>query len=1308
VRDNDKELKPIIVEPAARRQGAAGTGPEEEGVGDELRESQDMYRTLFDTMAQGVIYQAADGRIISANPAAEAILGVSLGEIQGPTSMDPSWRAIHEDGSAFSGDTHPAMVALKTGTPVSNVVMGVHNPRCDEYRWISVNAVPQFRAGESQPCQVYTTFDDITEYRRVAQALQERSQQLELLNRAGQIFNSTLDLSTILATVLEEVRHLVEVTICSVWLVDPQTGELVCHQATDPGKEIARGWRLLPGVGIAGWAAEHHQSLIVPDAQVDQRHYKDLDRITGLVSRSMLAAPLLVREELIGVLEAIDERPDRFDASHLTLLELVAASAATAVDNARLLLTQREQWELAEALATAAAVVNSSLEIDDVLDRILGQVERVVAGDTFNIMLVAGYMTRIVRSRGYEQLGVADLMPTEEIPIASYPSLLKMLTTGESVLISDTMNSSDWVPPQGREWRRSYVGSPISVDGRVVGFLNVNGTRPGQFGPADVQRLSSFANYAATAIENARLFEQTQQEIIERMQAEMALRESEERFRRLSEASEEGVAIHDRGIIADANGALATMFGYRLAEMMATRLERYLTQESWKAVCPNLATGFERPHEVVGIRKDGSTFPCEMEGKPYQYRSKTLNVAILRDITERKRNEEELRRRAAQQEALNAIIAAAAAASDLAELLDVILAHTLRATELEMGAIWTGGQYATRGVLSEIGMTLAQAAQTTASDFPVSHIVEDWHELEADDALVAIRKVMARSDIRASLTVPILVDNRRIGGLCLAATEARTWSAEEIALAEAIGKQLGAAAERLRLLGEIRKQAQRMQKIIDTVPEGVLLLDGEGQVMLANPVGEDNLASLAEAGVGDTLRHLGGRPLAELLTPPPEGLWHEIETDATPPKVFEMVARPVESTPENPSWVLVLRDVTQERQVEQQTRRQERLAAVGQLAAGIAHDFRNIMAVITLYTQMLVLMPELSPEVVRRLRTVEHQAKRAGDLIQQILDFSRRSVFERIPVDLLPLLKEHVELLGRTLPESVEISLVSQPSASGCDDQNEYMVFADPTRIQQVIMNLALNARDAMPSGGELRIELGRLRIEKAKDAPLPGMEAGAEGWVSIQVVDNGEGVSPEALPHIFEPFFTTKSAGGGTGLGLAQVYGIVKQHEGHIDVTSEQGRGTIFTIYLPALSVSGPRSGVQAAEALVRGKGQTLLVVEDNPVTRKALVESLEQLNYRVLEAENGRIALELYEQYGRQISLVLSDLVMPSMGGKALVQALREQDPGLPVVFLSGHPRVDTARELEEVGVADWLQKPPSLENLAQVVGQALNGGC
>jgi two-component system cell cycle sensor histidine kinase/response regulator CckA len=1145
-----------------------------------------------------------------------------------------------------------------------------------------------------------------SEHRRVQEALEQRNRQLELLYRASQAFGSTLDLDQVFDTILEEIRRLLEVTICSVWLADPETGELVCRQASDPGRKIVRGWRLSPGVGLAGWAARTGEKVLVPDAQVDERHYKEIDRLTGLTSRSVLAVPMQTREGMKGVLEVIDERADRFDGADLTVLELVATSAATAIDNAQLLQAQSERGELAEALATAAAIVSSSLEMDQVLDRILAQVQRVVAGDTFNVMLVEEDRVRIVRSLGYEQAGAERLMPTEAIPVDRYPSLHRMMHTGQAVLIPDTMASSEWVRRHGREWRRSYVGAPISVENRVVGFLNVNGTHPGQFGPGDAQRLSVFANYAAAAIDNARLFRRAQLEITERMQAEKALRDSEERFRRLSEASEEGVAIHDQGVIVDANDALARMFGYRHSEMIGMTTDSLVLPHSWQAAARPSDTGFDRPLEVLGVRKDGQVFPCELGAKPYHYGGRTLHVAILRDITERKRNEEELRRRAVQQEALNAIIAAAVAASDLSELLDVILDYSLRATELKIGAVWTGGQYATRGLPPEIAGSLAEVAGTGELHFPGTHIMEDWEQAEAGRTVTPFGQTMTLHGVRASLTVPIMVEGRRIGGLSLASASPRSWSEGEVALVEAIGRQVGAAAERMRLLEEIRKQAQQMQQIMDSVPEGVLLLDAKGQVVLANPLGEDELLALAGARVGDTLAHLGGRPLNELLASPPQGLWHELQLEAPRPRIFEMIARPVESKPESRGWVLVVRDVTQERQLELHTRQQERLAAVGQLAAGIAHDFNNIMAVVVLYTQMMMRMPDLPAEVMQRLHTVEHQAKQAGNLIQQILDFSRRAVFERKPVDLLPLLSEQAEILERTLPESIEVELSSEEIRGDAEGPAEYMVMADPTRIQQVIMNLAVNARDAMPAGGKLRIELGRLRVRGEREAPLPGMDKDQESWVWIRVSDSGIGIPADTLPHLFEPFFTTKAAGGGTGLGLAQVYGIVKQHEGHIDVVSEPGVGASFSVYLPALSVLHPESAPPARQALIHGNGELVLVVEDNTSTRRALVEGLRQLNYRTLEAENGRVALDLYQEQGDEIALVLTDLVMPEMGGEALARALRERDPSLPVVVITGHPMQDMAQELEALGVIDWLQKPVDLDGLAKLVHRGLTG--
>jgi two-component system, cell cycle sensor histidine kinase and response regulator CckA len=313
------------------------------------------------------------------------------------------------------------------------------------------------------------------------------------------------------------------------------------------------------------------------------------------------------------------------------------------------------------------------------------------------------------------------------------------------------------------------------------------------------------------------------------------------------------------------------------------------------------------------------------------------------------------------------------------------------------------------------------------------------------------------------------------------------------------------------------------------------------------------------------------------------------------------------------------------------------------LAAGIAHDFNNILAAITLYTSLMKKENDLSQQNKRRLNVINKQAWHASHLVQQILDFSRQSVLERHHLDLLPLLKEQVKLFSRTFPENITVAL-------NVEEAESYIVNADPTRLQQMLTNLALNARDAMPDGGKLRLDLRKSANEQAD---LPDM-ASAE-WLSLSVTDTGTGILPEALPYIFEPFFTTKEPGKGSGLGLAQVHGIVGQHGGHIHVETEVGQGTVFKIYLPAVLLPAIESPTPVGINPVQGQGELVLLVEDGAVLRRALHEILEILNYRVLEASNGQEALALLAEQGEQIALVLSDVVMPEMGGKALVQAMR-----------------------------------------------------
>jgi len=384
------------------------------------------------------------------------------------------------------------------------------------------------------------------------------------------------------------------------------------------------------------------------------------------------------------------------------------------------------------------------------------------------------------------------------------------------------------------------------------------------------------------------------------------------------------------------------------------------------------------------------------------------------------------------------------------------------------------------------------------------------------------------------------------------------------------------------------------------------------------------------------------------------------------------------------------------RDAQKQMMHQERLAAVGQLAAGIAHDFNNILASIVLYTHMSLRSAELPAALRQRLEVIAQQSDRAADLVQQILDFGRQAILERQPLILDVFLKEVVKLLQRTLPENIQLDLAFEPE--------DYVIQADPTRIQQIIVNLALNARDAMPNGGEIHISLAKVSgqaIYCVDCGPVFGGE-----WIEIAVADTGSGIPAEALPHIFEPFFTTR-APLGHGLGLAQVYGLVNQHEGHIAVETAVGKGTTFRLYWPAVPATEFRHTADTTQEIIPGRGEIILVVEDDALVRAALVDVLETLGYHTIEAANGQEALAFYEAHADEIALVLSDWVMPVMGGLELVRALQACDPALKVLMLTGHPLSQETRETVPPNVVGWALKPPNLEQLAYDLNKALAKG-
>jgi signal transduction histidine kinase/CheY-like chemotaxis protein len=576
----------------------------------------------------------------------------------------------------------------------------------------------------------------------------------------------------------------------------------------------------------------------------------------------------------------------------------------------------------------------------------------------------------------------------------------------------------------------------------------------------------------------------------------------------------------------------------------------------------------------------------------------------------------------------------------------------------------------------------------------VPHAEADWDSVMQDSNVAALRKLFIEFGVRSSITIPVLSEGRSIGGLCLLDENVRNWNTEALELGEVIGNQLGSAAERLVLLGTIQEQARLLQRILDTVREGIFTLDSERRILVANPSARTYLERIAGIGPGEILTRLGGRPLVEFLTPREDGLPHEVEINDTESKVFEVYPNPVEVVTLETGWTILLRDVTEVRQVQRRIQEQIRRGAVGQLAAGIAHDFNNIVAAIILYSEMVLGMEGLPSKGHQRMNTIIDQAHRAATLTRQILDFSRRGILEPHPMDLIPFMKEMVRLLERTLPENIRIRFNYE------DDH--YVVNTDPARIQQVFMNLSVNARDAMPLGGTLEFSISILELKDGEAVPFPEMNPGK--WVQISVADSGEGIPEEDLINIFEPFFTTKSPGEGTGLGLAQVFGIVKQHEGFIGASSELGKGTAFEIYLPALSVSA-LSGIITEEAEPKaGQMETILVVEDDDAMREALVEMLKLMNYVAMCARDGREALEIFERED-EIDLVLSDLVMPEMGGVALFGVLREKYPDVKMVVMTGYPLAEKGKDLLEQGIVAWLQKPLDADTLSHTLQKVLN---
>ena len=496
----------------------------------------------------------------------------------------------------------------------------------------------------------------------------------------------------------------------------------------------------------------------------------------------------------------------------------------------------------------------------------------------------------------------------------------------------------------------------------------------------------------------------------------------------------------------------------------------------------------------------------------------------------------------------------------------------------------------------------------------------------------------------------------------------------------------------------------RLGMAVDQAAEGIVITDTEGRIEYVNPSFERITGYPQKEAVGQNMRILKSGKQDEMFY---RNMWETIsrgevwrghfinkKKDGTLYEEETIISPVRNASGKIINFVAGKRDITRDVMLQKQVQTAQRMESVGTLAGGIAHDFNNVLTVIIGYGEMLKLRIANDPKAVSDLDEILRGAERASVLTRQLLTFARRQVVEPVNLDLNEVMTDLVKLIRKVTREDIEIKTFPA--------ECPVMIRADCGQVEQVLMNLCLNARDAMPEGGQLVIETGVTLLEEGYLKQYPYMKAGRYAVVSVS--DTGVGMDEKTRERIFEPFFTTKGTDKGTGLGLAMVYGIVKQHNGFIHLYSEPGEGTTFRVHFPEVDAPADAK-VIASQGVAHGGSETILLAEDNESVRHLIEQTLISYGYRVLIACDGEEALDIFRRHGKEIAMVVLDVVMPKKGGKQAYDEMIRTIPELKVLFLSGYSANAIHESFVLLPGLSFLQKPFGPDVLARKVREVLD---
>jgi PAS domain S-box-containing protein len=772
----------------------------------------------------------------------------------------------------------------------------------------------------------------------------------------------------------------------------------------------------------------------------------------------------------------------------------------------------------------------------------------------------------------------------------------------------------------------------------------------------------------------------------------------------------EGLCIADtEHRVLRVNQAFQRMFGYEAAEVLGRTVDPLivppdrLAESHWIAEC--LKKGEKITLETQRRGKNGKLVDVSVCVAPVVVNGKiSAMYAVYRDISDRKRAE-------ALSSALYRVAEKSGSAHDLQQFFAAV--HSI-VDEL---------MYARNFYIA-----LHDPVTDTVS-FP--YFVDEQKEapgtkkmarglteylLRTGETLLATPEVVqemedrgdvARNGLRSLdwLGVPLKVDDRTFGALVIQTYSKNVrYGERDKEVLTFVSRQVASAIELKKNEQALRRSEARYRSLVQSSVYGIYRSSLEGKFLDVNP------ALTAILGYESAEEVLALDPRREVFVNPDDQVrlmeefrrtgrmdgievrWKRKDGRAVTVRVS---GRAVSSTDE-PADVLeaIAEDVTERRVLEDEFRQAQKMEAVGRLAGGIAHDFNNLLMVIGGYTEVLLAEMQQGHPLAAKARAIQQASDRATILTRQLLAFSRKQLLELKVVDVNTVVEDMERLLRPLIGEDVEFKTKLAPDAGHTR--------ADAGQLEQVLMNLVVNSKDAMPNGGRMLIETVNVTRDNAHDGEQTFIRPGE--YVMLSVTDNGHGMDKGTQSRIFEPFFTTKEKGKGTGLGLSTVYGIVKQSGGYVIVQSEVGHGTTFNIYLPRVEGTAEAHGAVSVSRTAAGGPETVLLVEDEESVRQLVRDTLASKGYHILEAEDGQAGLTAAAMYEGKIDLVLTDVVMPQMGGRELVQQLLSSRPGIKVLYLSGYTEDAIVNEGTIESGKAFLQKPFTLQNLSRKVREIL----